>query len=282
MNQNNILIAGIPRSGTSLACYLLNKCENIVALNEPIDLREESCINDKDLFVNAISDFIGKQRIEILNGNAVTSMQLGGRFHSDNYDSFKLGNKRKFLTKIGKVDLNNKIKNDFLLIVKFTIPFIAAIEKLSTVFPIYSIVRNPLSVLSSWNTIQGPSAEGRPAVAEKLDKSLSMACELITGLHDRQLYLLSYYYQKIIDNVPFRNIIRYEDIIATNGKQLTLISTEAQSLNEELENKNLNRLYDKKLMITLGKRLLETDGTYWNYYSKESIELMVEYLENSI
>jgi hypothetical protein len=282
MNQNTILITGIPRSGTSLVCYLLNKCENIVALNEPLDLREESCINDKDLFVNAVSDFMSKQRIAILNDNAAPSMQIGGKFHSDNYDSFKLGNKRKFLTKIGKVDLNRKIKNDFLLIVKFTLPFIAAIEKLSTMFPIYSIVRNPLSVLSSWNTIQGQSGEGRPAVAEKLDKSLHIACELITNLHERQLYLLSYYYQKIIDNVPFRNIIRYEDIVATNGKQLTIITPEAQLLNEELENKNLNSLYDKKLMITLGKRLLETDGTYWKYYSKESIELMVEHLENSI
>ena len=36
--QNGItLITGVPRSGTTLCCNLLNQCDNVVALHEPID-----------------------------------------------------------------------------------------------------------------------------------------------------------------------------------------------------------------------------------------------------
>ena len=33
---NNIVLTGIPRSGTTLTCHLLNKVPNVVALFEPM------------------------------------------------------------------------------------------------------------------------------------------------------------------------------------------------------------------------------------------------------
>jgi hypothetical protein len=36
LNQTNIVSTGLPRSGTTLTCHLLNKLPNTVALHEPI------------------------------------------------------------------------------------------------------------------------------------------------------------------------------------------------------------------------------------------------------
>ncbi len=35
MNENNVILTGIPRSGTTLVCYLLNQLPNTIALHEP-------------------------------------------------------------------------------------------------------------------------------------------------------------------------------------------------------------------------------------------------------
>ena len=36
--MHNLLLAGIPRSGTTLACALLNRLPNVAALPEPMDV----------------------------------------------------------------------------------------------------------------------------------------------------------------------------------------------------------------------------------------------------
>ena len=37
MRENDVVITGLPRGGTTLACELLNAVENTVALDEPMD-----------------------------------------------------------------------------------------------------------------------------------------------------------------------------------------------------------------------------------------------------
>jgi hypothetical protein len=51
-----------------------------------------------------------------------------------------------------------------------------------------------------------------------------------------------------------------------------VITPEANQLNEKLESKNKNTLYDVNLMALLGEKLLKNDGAYWDFYSKESVE----------
>lgn len=40
MNENNIILTGLPRSGTTLSVHLLNKLPNTVGLHEPIKFKE--------------------------------------------------------------------------------------------------------------------------------------------------------------------------------------------------------------------------------------------------
>jgi len=52
-------------------------------------------------------------------------------------------------------------------------------------------------------------------------------------------------------------------------------STEAIKLSEALTNKNLNQLYDKDLMSSLGERLLITEGDFWHFYTHEDVKTLL-------
>jgi hypothetical protein len=66
-------------------------------------------------------------------------------------------------------------------------------------------------------------------------------------------------YQKVL---PREHILRYEDIASSGGRALKIIHPAALELDEPLEFKNLNPLYDRREMLRLGERLLESEGTY--------------------
>jgi hypothetical protein len=68
------------------------------------------------------------------------------------------------------------------------------------------------------------------------------------------------------------HIIRYEDIVASGGKALEVIVPAARELDEPLESQNLNPLYSHDEVLPYGERLLQSDGAYWNFYSRESVE----------
>ena len=41
-------------------------------------------------------------------------------------------------------------------------------------------------------------------------------------------------------------------------------------------NKNLNPLYERDKVLRYGERLLESEGAYWNFYSRESVQEIMD------
>jgi hypothetical protein len=74
------------------------------------------------------------------------------------------------------------------------------------------------------------------------------------------------------EHLPPENIVRYEDIVTSGGKALKVIVPAARFLEEPLELRNANPLYDRDEMLRMGERLLASEGAYWRFYSKESVE----------
>jgi ribosome-associated protein YbcJ (S4-like RNA binding protein) len=138
------------------------------------------------------------------------------------------------------------------------------------------VIRNPLSVLGSWSTVAIPAHTGDANAAKRFDSSLAAQIEPVQDTVERQLRLLSWYYEKYQAALPEESILRYEDIVATGGKALRIVTPEAARLNEPLENKNRNKLYDSQLLRQLGRRLLHSAGAYWQFYSKESVEQLLQ------
>jgi hypothetical protein len=67
-------------------------------------------------------------------------------------------------------------------------------------------------------------------------------------------------------------VIRYEDVVVSGGGALGVIVPSARALDEPLLSRNLNPLYDREDMLRIGERLLASEGAYWRFYSRESVE----------
>jgi hypothetical protein len=121
-----------------------------------------------------------------------------------------------------------------------------------------------------------PVRIGRAPAAERQDRGLRRRLAEIEDRIDRQICLLSWFFGKYREVLPPENVLRYEKIIESHGRALSVVVPAANELSEELENKNRNPLYDHELMQRVAERLLNTDGEFWHFYSRESIEAQLE------
>ena len=55
------------------------------------------------------------------------------------------------------------------------------------------------------------------------------------------------------EHLPPENVIRYEDLVSSGGKALSIITSSANRLEEPLESRNFNPLYDREDMLRIGE-----------------------------
>jgi hypothetical protein len=131
-------------------------------------------------------------------------------------------------------------------------------------------------VLASWNSVDHKVREGHSRGAELYDEGLRRELASTEDRVCRQLRLLSWWYERFYTTLEGDHIIRYEDIVSSGGGALSAISPAAKTLHEPLSSKNLNAVYDHREMRELGSRLLRSEGAYWRFYTRESVEGIVE------
>ncbi len=278
--MTNILITGIHRSGTTLVCQLLSSLEDVVALQEPMNVLgfADKDTNEIQAFVEK---FIDKTRYELLYFHKAHTRYIKGT-NSDNYfpDETSKNGLRETREENGFVYFDKHLSNDFLLIIKHNAAFTASLDKLFPRFRCYAIIRNPLAILASWQTVDMSVNKGRLPVAEAIDPYFSETLLTINHTIDRQIFILNWFFNKYITLLPSVNIIRYEDVISTKGKCLSEICQQAINLNESLYSKNKNPLYNNQNLPKLVDKLLNSNGSWLQYYSKEDIEILAHELLN--
>jgi len=277
MNAHNIILTGIKRSGTTLACHLLNKAPDVVALHEPMHVSKLAELENRGDIGAPIERFFAETRASIrLHGKAV-SKNKGGQVPKNTYGSqyTEEGTRKNIGMKRSQIAIEKSVSDDFVLCVKHPAAFTAILEILIKRFPCFAIIRNPLSILASWNSVNMPLTTGHMPAAERLDYDLKKTLKHAKDRFDRQIQLLAWHYEKYRRVLPSPAILRYEDMITSGGKCLAAITPNADTLNEALVSKNKNELYDAKLMRVLSEKLLSTDGAFWEFYSKESVEALL-------
>lgn len=278
--MTNILITGIHRSGTTLVCRLLSSIEDVIALQEPMHVLDfvGKDTNEIQAFVE---EFIDNTRYELLHFHKAHTRHNKGT-NSDNYfpnETSKNG-LRETREENGYVYFDKHLSNDFLLFIKHNAAFTASLDKLFPRFKCYAIIRNPLAILASWQTVDMSVNKGRLPVAEAIDPYFSKTLLTINNTIDRQIFILNWFFNKYITLLPSANIIRYEDIISTKGKCLSGICQQAKNLNESLYSKNKNPLYNNQNLPILVDKLLNLNGSWLHYYSVEDIEILAHELLN--
>lgn len=278
--RKNVVLTGLPRGGTTLACHLLNKLPDTVALHEPIPPGRFVGLESEETLLDEVEQFYGKMRRMIRRRGVAFSKRIKEQVTDHDYRPDleselrrrEASGKTRRKRSEKKVAIEKEVSRRFLLAIKQPGMFSGLLPVLTKRFSCYAIIRNPLPVLASWDSYDRSSREGRQPAAERYDEGLGLALDSIEDRIDRQLYLLSWFFERFERELPGEHVIRYEEIMTSGGKALSAITPAALDLNEPLESRNLNPVYDRDNMLRVGERLLESEGAYWRFYSRESVE----------
>ena len=275
--MRNVLITGTPRSGTTLLCSLLNKLPDTVALHEPMNVWDFPNCPDAQSIADTIEKFCGETRKTLLEKGVAMSKHVGG-FIPDNVaaDQVNRSGTRLRHTEHGPVRIDKALSADFQLAIKHPVAFTALLGTLSKRFECFAIVRNPLSMLASWNSLAWLNVKGGHApIGEKLDAQLRQELAAEPDVFERQIQIVEWFYKRFREFLPDNAIIKYENLIESQGHALAGFFPQAAGLNETLRSKNVNKFYDRELMLQLGERLLRRPGIIWDFYSKQDVEKLL-------
>lgn len=277
MDCKNIMLVGLPRSGTTLTCHLINKLPDMVALHEPlkpIEFKDDTPLE----MVERIRRFCEAQRKSLFENGTAASRTIGGKVPDNHIQGFNESSGKRANKIDGQVlEVDKALSNDFTLVVKHNAFFAGILDILVDSYKCFAVVRNPVSVLLSWNSVEMAVSQGYAPAAERFDKKLEEQLRGEDDKFERQIYLLTWYYNKIYKNISKKNIVLYEDIISSGGRALSNVLPAASGLKETLRSKNKNVLYDDALRPLMVEKLLNLkDGGYLHYYSKDSVKAMLE------
>ena len=273
MNERDVLITGTPRSGTTLVCHLLNRLPDVVALHEPMKVRTFARLSRPDEVCAEVATFCAEQLLSIHQRKRAISKQAEGVVRDNPIGAERSGTGlRQQIDAKGEVVIEKELAQDFMLAVKHTSAFAGVLGQIASCFPVYAIVRNPLATLASWGTVDIAIQSGRSPNAERLDPELEARLAAIDNGLDRQIHLLSWFYEQFRRYLPERAIIHYETIVSTGGRAVSVVHPGAAGLAEPLSSRNTNSLYDHRHMLRIGERLLGTDGAFWEFHPRQSVE----------
>lgn len=279
-----VLLTGLPRSGTTLACELLNHLPDVRALAEPpilprlpprpaVDGAVPFAVDDLH---RVILEFAAEQRRSILERGVAVTKHVGGQVTGTIVeDSRSAGDPRRSLVERGEIPISPPREHRFTLVVKHPIVFTAQLRGLHARMSLFALVRNPLAVLGSWETMPWwHLREGSLRVPPEMAPEISARLASIENVLDRQLEMLGWFFEQYTTVLPRERVIRYEDLISSRGRALSAIAPSAASLDVALAGRNSAQVYDGAHMHTAGSRLLAQgeDAPWRAFYTGEEVE----------
>src|SRR5882762_5411265 len=119
MTDNNVVLTGIPRSGTTLTCHLLNKLSNTVALHEPLDLSRSPQAETPAAMVDTIERFFESMRQSIKSRKVAFSKHVYGRVPDNPVaNQYSDSGLRSVIVSRGEISIEKDLTDDFLLVIK--------------------------------------------------------------------------------------------------------------------------------------------------------------------
>jgi len=210
-SSRNLILTGIPRTGTSLCCKLLDQADDTVALCEPMPVHELP--HSPPDAVEAIRAYFDTTRIRLLQTGTAFSMQMDGQIPDNTMaaqpDAVGL---RGSTAQVGLIRISKPLSPRFTLIIKHPAAFTALLTVLAPVFECCALVRNPLSVLLSWHSLNIPISMGRAPAGERFDPALTARLNAQPDVISRQVCLLDWFFERFDRCLPRERIVSYEQM----------------------------------------------------------------------
>ena len=274
-------LCGIPRSGNGLCCRLAGGLPDTVALSQPLNPRYPfggvpfgNIPREPRGACARLGEFAGKVREQILAEAQAPSHQVGGGL----YDNIMASERdartglRERQGEWGVVAIDKPLSERFTLLVSQPAMFSALLPDLAVSFSCLALVRNPLPVLASWQTVNLPFNRGRIAGAEPYDAELRCTLDGEPELMQRQLVILEWFFARYDAHVDPRHIIRYEDLVESGGSVLFRVLGHEEAEPTVLESRNDSALYDGDTVDALLEALLERGGAWTRFYRPSDLE----------
>ena len=143
-----------------------------------------------DELYGEIERFAAESRASLLADGTAWSMHVDGKVPDNPVaDAYSESGLRKAIATQGRIKFDKLLSPDFLLAIKHNAGFMAILDRLVERFACYGVVRNPLSVLASWQSVDIVNT-GRLPVGERLDQDCARrrrnaACARSAALHPR-------------------------------------------------------------------------------------------------
>ena len=267
------LLCGVPRSGSSLCCRLAGGAPDTVALSEPIDPRAFESARDPEEARARIREFAATARAGLLAEGRARSVQVNGRLSDDRVSEAKSAEGlRRPRGGPGEVRFDKPLSDDFILLIKHNALFAALLGRLADDFPVLGLVRNPVAVLASWQTVDLPVRRGRIPMGERFDPRLARALDDEPDTLRRQVRVLDWFFARFGEGLPTERVLRYEDVVASGGRSLFRRLGLAAPRPEPLESRNANALYESATVDAILAAVQAAEGAWSAWYSRRECE----------
>ena len=279
------LLCGIPRSGNGLCCRLADGLPDTVALSQPFDpgfvlegTRFGGLPRAPARACERLGEFAGAVRRQILTEGRAPSHQVEGALYDIIMASGRdaLSGLRERRGGWGAVAVDKPLSGAFTLFMSQPAVFSALLPDLAASFPCVALVRNPLSLLASWQTVNLPFQRGRIAGAEPFDPELRRRLDEEPERLRRQLVILEWFFARYAAHLDRRRVLRYEDLIESGGAALFRLLGHGDAEPAALESRNESARYEGDRVDILLDALLESGGSWTRFYRRCDLERAAE------
>ena len=170
-----------------------------------------------------------------------------------------------------EIRLDKPLSDDFLLLIKHNALFAALLGPLAGTFPTLGLVRNPVAVLASWQTVDLPVRQGRVPMGERFDPLLARTLDDEPDTLRRQVRVLDWFFARFRDHLPPERVLRYEDLVASGGLSL-FRRLDITARPELLESRNANVLYDAATVNRILAAVQAAGGAWSAWYARWDCE----------
>jgi len=268
----NVVLCGLPRSGTTLVCSILNTAAATIALHEPLDVA--GLPKDGSLAAAEVVAAFDAIRAQVLAGGAAPTKVVGGLLPDNPFPTPTPGGAvrtPRVGSAMGAIGAGRQMPQDFVLAIKHPAAFSALLPWLTPLLSCFAIVRNPVGVLASWSTCDLPVRHGRAPAAEQFKPALAAALNGAGDEGERQVLLLEWFLRRYAENLPRSRILSYEQLVASGGRILGAVAAEPVPGQDHLVLRQ--DAYPPALIAQTKTRLLALpdDSPLWRFYHRDEV-----------
>jgi hypothetical protein len=219
----DLIITGIPRSGTTLAAAIIDQAPDTLCLSEPdrhVDLMREAASAED--FVSSLCNEFDALRQTILAGGPVLDRRHADGALVTNYFTTPLANGHRAAAYTMRGVIRPGLSADFVLGVKHNALYASVLPELvrSGRFRVIAIIRDPVALMMSWRSLDLPISRGRLPAGERFWLALAELTRADLDLTEKQLRicdLLLSRFEQLADRIA---VVPYEEFVTNPARLL--------------------------------------------------------------